>query len=209
MFSYKIIVSRYNESIDWLNSEINNCIIYNKGEKLGINNEIMCKNVGRESETYLQYIINNYPNFPDIVVFTQANITDHRNGGINYLLNIKEESHKLNLFKSYPLIFHLNKIHPNKRCWDEDWNLENNKWYLDKNYKNNKPILFKTWFQRHINNIYPNPIIIYPNGIFAVRKELILKHSLEYYKSLILEVNHHIDSTEGHFFERSWFYIFH
>ena len=28
--SYKIIVARYNEDIGWLNSEMNNCIIYNR-----------------------------------------------------------------------------------------------------------------------------------------------------------------------------------
>ena len=27
--SYKIIVARYNENIEWLNSEMSNCIIYN------------------------------------------------------------------------------------------------------------------------------------------------------------------------------------
>ena len=26
--SYKIIVARYNEDINWLNTEINNCLIY-------------------------------------------------------------------------------------------------------------------------------------------------------------------------------------
>jgi len=37
--SYKIIVARYNEDIEWLNSEKENCIIYNKGNKLNICNE--------------------------------------------------------------------------------------------------------------------------------------------------------------------------
>ena len=55
---YKIVVARYNENIDWLKSEMNNCIIYNKGNKLNIPNEIMLENVGRESEKYLNFIIN-------------------------------------------------------------------------------------------------------------------------------------------------------
>ena len=37
--SYKIVVARYNENIEWLNSEKSNCIIYNKGNKLNIDNE--------------------------------------------------------------------------------------------------------------------------------------------------------------------------
>ena len=49
---------------------------------------------------------------------------------------------------------------------------------------------------------------IYSNAIFAVKKENIINKPLEYYKKLILEVNHNINSTEGHFFERSWYYIF-
>ena len=55
--SYKIIVARFNEDIEWLNSEKENCIIYNKGNKLNIHNEIPLQNVGRESDTYLNYII--------------------------------------------------------------------------------------------------------------------------------------------------------
>jgi hypothetical protein len=91
--SYKIIVARYNEDINWLNTEISNCIIYNKGNKLNIENEILLDNVGRESETYLNYIIQNYNNLPDIVIFTQANIADHKGSNdINYLLNIKNEA---------------------------------------------------------------------------------------------------------------------
>ena len=68
--------------------------------------------------------------------------------------------------------------------------------------------MFIDWFKENININYPNPIHIYPNAIFAVKKELILNKPLEYYKKLILEVNHHINPTEGHFFERSWYYIF-
>jgi len=79
-------------------------------------------------------------------------------------------------------------------------------YYLKDNYKNNIP--FIDWFKKNINVNYPNPIKIYSNGIFAVSKQLILNNSLEYYKTLILEVNHHINSTEGHFFERSRYYIF-
>ena len=59
---YKIVVARCSENISWLRSESNNCIIYNKGNQLNLCNEIMLKNVGRESHTYLHYIISNYEN---------------------------------------------------------------------------------------------------------------------------------------------------
>jgi hypothetical protein len=203
--SYKIIVARYNENIEWLNSEMSNCIIYNKGNKLNINNEILLENLGRESETYLHYIITNYDNLPDVVVFTQARISDHKGiDYINYLIDIKNQALKHS--KSIPCHIHYdvgNCIH-----FDKEWNLRQDGYYLKDNYKNNNPITFLEWFKNNIDINYPNPICVYVGGIFAVKKEYIINKPIEYYKRLILEVNHHINSTEGHFFERSWYYIF-
>jgi hypothetical protein len=203
--SYKIIVARYNENIEWLNSEMSNCIIYNKGNKLNIYNEILLENLGRESETYLHYIITNYYNLPDVVVFTQARISDHKGSDdINYLINIKNQA--LNCSKSTNFFKH-NDVGDNIH-FDKEWNLRKDGYYLKDNYKNNNPITFLEWFKNNININYPNPMCIYCNAIFAVKKENIINKPLEYYKKLILEVNHHINSTEGHFFERSWYYIF-
>ena len=204
--SYKIIVARYNENIEWLKSEMSNCIIYNKGNKLNIYNEILLENLGRESETYLHYIITNYDNLPDVIVFTQARIEDHKeHGDIKYLLNIKNEA----LCHSKSLNFMTHDDNGTSVHWDKEWNLSNNGWYfLHYNYKNNKPITFIEWFKSNITRNYPNPINIYVGAIFAVKKELILKQPIEYYQKLILTVNHHINSSEGHFFERSWYYIF-
>lgn len=203
--SYKIIVAIYNENIDWLNNEMENCIIYNKGKKLNIDNEIILENVGRESDTYLNYIITNYNNLPDVIVFTQAKISDHRGSDdINYLINLKNSALYNTRSLSYSTCYATNE---NVWC-DKEWNYKNGYYYLENNYKDNKPTLFVNWFIENINSEYPNPIFIYTNGILAVKKELILKRSSDYYKELIKQVNHHIDPAEGHFFERSWFYIF-
>jgi hypothetical protein len=203
--SYKIIVARYNEDIQWLNDEMHNCIIYNKGEPLNIPNEILIENVGRESETYLHYIIDNYDKLPDVVVFTQARIGDHKGADdVNYLLRIKNDALEYSISKNLSIHYDNNtNIH-----FDKEWNLRTDGWFLKDNYKNNQPITFLEWFTKNINNTYPNPLIFYCNAIFALKKELILSNSIDYYKKLILEVNHHINSTEGHFFERSWYYIF-
>ena len=203
--SYKIVVARYNENIEWLKDEITNCIIYNKGDKLHIENEVMLKNVGRESETYLHYIITNYDNLPDVVVFTQARIADHKGSDdIHYLLDLKNQA--MEHSKSQNFYIH-NECGHYDNC-NKDWNFRNGEYYLQDNYKNNNPVLFFDWFKENININYPNPINGYSNAIFAVKKELIINKPIEYYKELILEVNHHINSTEGHFFERSWYYIF-
>ena len=203
--SYKIIVSRYNENINWLNSEIKNCIIYNKGNKLNIENEICLKNVGRESETYLHYIITNYNNLPDVVVFTQAKISDHKkNADVNYLISIKDSALKY----SKSTDFYRHNYIGNDKNWGKTWNLRKDGYYLKDNYKNDNPITFLEWFKNNIDTNYPNSFCIYQNGIFAVKRENIINKPVDYYKKLILEVNHHINPSEGHFFERSWYYIF-
>lgn len=203
--SYKIVVARYDENIDWLNSETSNCIIYNKGSKLNVYNEVLLENLGRESETYLHYIITNYDALPDVVVFTQARISDHKGrDDVNYLIKIKNQA----LHKSKSQNFFVHKDTGNSIYWDKSWNLRAEGYYLKNNYKNNEPITFFNWFKKNIDIKYPNPINIYANAIFAVKKENIINKPIEFYKRLILEVNHHIKPAEGHFFERSWYYIF-
>jgi hypothetical protein len=210
--SYKIIVARYNENLDWLRSEKQNCIIYNKGQKLGIDNEIMIPNIGRESETYLHYIITNYDKLPDVIVFTQGRIADHRGSDdVKHLLDMMHEAFYFS--KSQNFIRHNDKkkedgVYKPWNCWDSDWNFINGEYALGDAYKDNKPSKFIDWFKENINKNYPNPIKIYCNAIFAVKKELILNRPIEYYKKLILQVNHHMNAAEGHFFERSWYYIF-
>ena len=87
--SYQIVVARYNEDIEWIAD--NNKIIYNKGILLNINNEYLLENIGRESETYLHYIIDNYDNLPDVVVFTQVK----RGSKQIWKINIKRKSYTL------------------------------------------------------------------------------------------------------------------
>jgi hypothetical protein len=207
--SYKFVVARYNENIEWLNTEMSNCIIYNKGNKLDIDNEILLENVGRESETYLHYIITNYNNLPDVVVFTQARISDHNNdlkrsNDIGYLIDIKNSA--LNHSKSKNYLTH-NDVGQNIH-FDKEWNLRPGGYYLNDSYKNNNKITFLEWFKSNIDINYPNPIYIYEAAIFGVKKENIINKPIEYYKRLILELKHDRNPVEGHFFVRSWYYIF-
>ena len=72
-----IIVARYNENVEW-SKQFSNVIIYNKGTLLkGDYNEILLKNVGRESHTYYKHIYDNYENLSDYTIFLQANPFDH------------------------------------------------------------------------------------------------------------------------------------
>ena len=64
--SKSLIISRFDEDLDWLNSIKNfKKIIYNKGRNIqddSLGKIINIKNVGRESHTWIYNIFNNYEN---------------------------------------------------------------------------------------------------------------------------------------------------
>ena len=75
-----LIISRFNEDLDWLNNHKSfKIIIYNKGEKLNnqnFNNIFNIKNVGRESQTFLYHIVKNYKKLDEVNIFLQGRIDD-------------------------------------------------------------------------------------------------------------------------------------
>ena len=74
---YHIVVSRYNENINWT-KVFDNVIIYNKGTKIeNLKNQIYLKNVGREGHTYFRYIYDNYDDLKDYTIFLQGRPFDH------------------------------------------------------------------------------------------------------------------------------------
>ena len=77
----------------------------------------------------------------------------------------------------------------------------------EKNY-NNKMIPLKEWFEKNLRIPYPQTLITSWNGVFAVRSDLIKRRSLNFYKSLLGEVDRINAPVEAHFFERSWYYVF-
>lgn len=82
----EIIVARYKENIDWLESleHLYVPIIYDKYHANGSN---FLANVGRESQTYLYHIVNNYSKLSEVTVFCQGNPIDHEPNFISKLSN--------------------------------------------------------------------------------------------------------------------------
>jgi hypothetical protein len=75
-----MVVARYNEDLNWLKDINIPHVIYNKGEDDlpdGLENVIKLENVGREAQTYLQYIVDNYNELPDKVYFCQGEALEH------------------------------------------------------------------------------------------------------------------------------------
>jgi len=80
----RIIISRYNESLDWVKSLKFKYTIYNKGEDIDLP-FIKLENVGREAQTFLYHIVENYDNLDEINIFLQGNPFDHFSSLLEFL----------------------------------------------------------------------------------------------------------------------------
>jgi hypothetical protein len=76
-----LVVARYNENLEWLKQlNLDKCsfTVYNKGESQSLPFPCIERtNIGREAETYLGHIIENYDNLNGYYVFCQGYPFDH------------------------------------------------------------------------------------------------------------------------------------
>src|SRR5579864_9548182 len=81
MATYQAVIARYKEDIDWVGQLKIPYVIYNKGQDSGClrpkYNVVDRPNFGRESETFLHHIIENYEKLPDYLVMLQGHPFDH------------------------------------------------------------------------------------------------------------------------------------
>jgi hypothetical protein len=208
---FKLVIARYNEDITWSNIYSGNRVIYNKGPN--INNFILTPgdkyqnipNVGRESHTFIQYIIENYHNLPKYVGFSQGSLKDHdwvrKKWGPKIFLNMLKEAN-INGFSSYLT------YDSNNKDWNLKFNYEIAKKY-DKNVFNSNITFFDFLKDLGIyGDFYNNKLKIYPSAFMVISKENILSRPKSYYEKIINYCNYHINPIEGHYFERTWAYIF-
>lgn len=102
---YIIVVAKYNEDVTWLDA-FHKKIIYDKSET-PIPGAIRVENIGRESETFYRYIIENYDSLPEYIVFVQGDPFEHMTM-INRL-NFKMRIEELRPTKAIPLFTNIHE----------------------------------------------------------------------------------------------------
>lgn len=180
----KIVISRYNENISWinqLNKEPKDIIIYNKGSSLNIPNEFMIENVGREGHTFYKYIYDHYDELDDHTIFLQGNPFDHLPNTIKIINCFIQNNYSIR-FKILS-----NKLLP---C-----NL------IKCKYHKNLP-LYKTYQYLFQNNYHNVSFLFGPGGQFIVHKKEILRHPKEFYLKIIKLLDYSINPIEGFVIER-------
>jgi hypothetical protein len=180
-----IVVARYNEDVSWT-KKLKNVIICNKGEPLEGYNQIMIDNVGREGHTYYKYIVDNYENLDEHIVFLQGNPFDH-SPNLFYILKVLNQEMDFTFLSELLFVTNLNA---QKITYEQCYN-------IDKTYN--------SIFNEAPNNQY---LIFGAGAQFAVKKNTILKYSKEYYSNIVNILQYDINPIEGHHIERFHYHIF-
>jgi hypothetical protein len=182
--SKQIVVNNYGDhDLSWLKSD--NLIVYDKKEL----------NVGYNIYDYLDYIIKNYDNLPDIVIFTKGNMLERH--------ITPEEWEKIKDNETFtPILTQNHKVDGVTAYYKDGLYYErNDSWYLysyERRYFDNYKD-FATEFG------LPNPpyLSFAPGACYIVPKENILKHDILYYEKLKSLVSWTQLPAEAHLIERS------
>ena len=155
--STQVVVSKFNEDSEWTKKIKYDVIIYDKSDQ-PIENSIHRTNVGREGETFLYHIIQNYDNLYDLTIFIQG---DPRSNPVTYTYD--------------EVIEEINKDHENKLKTILTWEgVCNMKEYWLKSCLILNDILFDT-----------NEIVKYSSGVqYVVPRNVILNRPKELYEIL-------------------------
>jgi hypothetical protein len=187
------------------------------------------RNSGREGGTYLSYLIDHYDSIPDIVIFTQAKPQDHSPNFSNLVYKIVNNSFEGNFM---PLSMWYTHNMPPRQITKPDQNL----YYIEtanrftlapiyhwdhgigdayhKYLNSNRDCKMGDDVVHHFCSMMKIPDHDYGtitfnfsySGIFAVKKEAILKYSRSFYLDCFAMINK--EDCYGYFFERIWMMLF-
>jgi hypothetical protein len=185
------VLSRYKEKDDlWENivsKKYEKVIVYNKYE-----GENLLPNLGREGHTYIHYIIENYNNLPDEILFSQYDPRDH----FRYSKKTSVED-SMNIFLNKSLL----DFQGIKACdFDKIVRSRIINWIAFSKE------LFGEFNDDKIYQLLACGATL--NGIFRVSKNAILRNDISIYKKALEMLSKHVDPHEGFYFERIWKFLF-
>jgi hypothetical protein len=211
-----IIVSRYNEDLEWINEEPFNkfqYIVYNKGLndefcKNNVKEIINLPNLGKCDHTYLYHIFNNYDNLADIIIFFPGSLNaEYKKQKAIKILNYIISS-------GYNNAFFLGNYQNDIFETFKDFKLDDWKTSDEKNYKLNSESKLQLcrlrpygkWYRYFFGNTKAkwNTYL----GIFSIDKKDVVQHPRQRYELLVNTLSSHSNPEVGHYIERSWGAIF-
>ena len=203
MDKFGIVLFQNNKNISWLLPYEKITIIYDyiinqdKNSIINIFKKIYVQNFFTKNMIILNYIINNYNNLPQKIIF--VNDDANLNPNFDFEIFFQDDNFYEDIIE-YNDDFLKNDIDiilPNQN--HKNNNKNNNKKKIDPN------IFLKNKLLLDLSN--QNKINILNNTNFSINKELILKKPIEYYEN-IYRLSHYFTVEEQIFFEKSWHILF-
>ena len=211
--SFSLVINYYNskEFLNLIEFVPHNWAIYiynkSKGKLQDVKHPnttiIDVPNIGRESDTYLQHIINFHDNLTDYTAFIQDDTHNHiqKEDYSNFISFVNNCSIKKSNFTGYPAKYRkgsngAQKRHFNNGCHSASIDTPKNAVQICSS-------------KLDIN--LPNQYITYVCAHFVCSKEAILKKNGEYYKNLLYYLHSSDDYSpiqKGYIFEHMWAIIF-
>lgn len=197
---YEIVIARHEESVDWLNflppknERKYRLTISNSGKSIDVTTAdriVTRENYGREAGHYMEFIINNYDNLLDVVVFLQGGPWPHA-----------APSNLLEIFYGDPNFNHRMSFVgtnspaciPKVQRWSEAEHIIKSGWQNEK------------WPEERFGN-GGVPWIIGGGAQFYIKKETIHKRPKDHYER-ILECAKDPESHFAHILEFHWPNVF-
>ena len=212
----QLVVSRYNENLEWLKEEPFNkyqVICYNKGPNSDFYKPegmkvVNVENVGRCDHTYIYHIVKNYDNLAQHTMFLPGSC------------NMPNKMHKARWWideieKTDKGVFI--GLNTNDGIKNDLYSFQLDEWAAsdDKNKSINpesklqlsetRP--FGKWFEKHFKDIKVPHYTL--GGIMGIEKDNIIQHPKSYYENFLSELDKHSNPEVGHYYERGWTAIFH
>ena len=209
-----VVVSRYNETLEWLDEYPFNqfsYIVYNKGKnndfaKAHVKQVICLPNVGRCDHTVMYHLVRNYATLSGILVFLPGSI------------DMPEKKAKASLMLQYILTTKRAAFVVDNR-FDvlanfKDFTLDNWTCTHPSNAAQNperalalSPLRpFGKWYAAHFGDVAADFMTYH--GVFSVAATDVLAHPVERYGRILNELAHHSNPEVGHYLERAWAALF-
>lgn len=203
----EIVVARYNENINWLLPFKHIVRIQNKGDRNTIHSDLQEKvvdidNIGLDQYCHLMYILQNYENLPDVIIFIQADMEKHTDAFdttdvLKILQNLDIEGSTLGKSTNA-------KLYRMDGAMDTNANMKVTKEYPQ---EDDSGYTYGEWFEKFVR---PNHTFEkhywFKNAIFSVRKCYILSRPKVFYERILNEIKN-IRGEVLHYIERSWYYM--
>lgn len=197
-----IVIAKYKENIDWvLKIKNHNITIYDKSENNIIDKKfcnksnikyIKLKNKGREGETFLYHIVNNYDKLDEVTVFLQGNPFDHLYILFGWRDNIEDNEKDLIIDKIN------NEINDDCKFSSFYQVLYND--YYGSNFTDTKGDCM-----RYLNEEYEY-FTVSPGAQYIVPKKNILSRPFSLWKKLQEDIYN--DKFNGYSLEKLWYILY-